>query len=286
MKLLNLIMMLLKEHLTSDTFNRTPEPSLEMNNTNNIDAFHQQGERDGALIPVYHFNALATSRLIPKGGTLLDLGSGTGQYLAYLATCRPDISIIGIELAPNMVAIGNKFLADKGLSNRVKLVLGDMTNFVETINERIDLISSVFSLHHLPSFEALDSCLAELKKLSQLHNSAIWIFDHARPRHKNTPLIFPEIFTPLADKAFKLDSTNSLFAAFSFQELTQTLNNAGFDNIHHDYSKLLNLYQIHWSESKTNSFYNDPGFLKDLPPLSKDAIKNYKSLKRTFSNQP
>lgn len=85
--------------------------------------------------PVYRVNALALSRLLPEGGTLLDLGSGSGRLLIDLAAARPDVRLEGRDLAPNMVAAGRRTLTEVNLHDRVKLVLGDMTRVEDPVGD-------------------------------------------------------------------------------------------------------------------------------------------------------
>jgi cyclopropane fatty-acyl-phospholipid synthase-like methyltransferase len=213
------------------------------------EAFHNQGSSTGALIPIYHFNALATSHLVRKGGTVVDLGSGSGQYLAYLAQRRPDIKIIGMELSHTMVRLGNRFLKEAGLDSRVSLQLGDMTNFRNSVPDSVDLISSVFALHHLPASEAVKRCLHDIADVRNRSACGIWLFDHVRPRHWRTLDEFPATFTPHASPAFNQDSRNSLEAAFSFEELSAFIEGA-IHGLSHDRARLLPLYQIHWSKPR------------------------------------
>lgn len=244
MDFLKLIAMLLRElNPAAPMLQRRPEPAQLMDDSNQVEAFHALGSTQ--LIPVYHFNALATSRLVPAGGTVIDLGSGSGQYLAYLAERRPDLRIIGIELAPTMAEVGQRFLQSRGLSSRVELRVGDMTNFADAIDASTSLVSSVFSLHHLPDFQDLAACLNQIREVRKQTGCGVWIFDHARPRHPKTPEVFPELFTPTAPATFNADSRNSLIAAYSFDELKTQLNMAGLGGGDHWLSRWMRLYQVH-----------------------------------------
>lgn len=243
MRTLKLATMLFREAIARGSMPRRPEPTALMDDASQVEAFHQQGHE--ALIPVYHFNALATSRLTPVGGTVLDLGSGSGQYLAYLAERRPDLRIIGLELAPAMVAAARRLLEQRGLANRVEIRPGDMTDFASQLAGPIATISSVFSLHHLPSRELLVACLSQIHAVSVRDGSSVWIFDHARPRDPRTLAVFPAVFTPSAPKAFNDDSSNSLAAAFTFAELRAALADAALAGGEHQLSRWMHLYQVH-----------------------------------------
>lgn len=176
---------------------------------------------------------------------MLDLGSGSARYLAYLAERRPDLKIIGIELAPDMAAMGRQHLKALGMADRVDLRLGDMTAIASLVKERISTISSVFSLHHLPSLVSVTTCVAQMSQLRQRDGSAIWIFDFARPHHLASASLFPTVFTPDALPIFNEDTRHSLTAAFTFDELRQGFVSASLQGGQHALSRWMRLYQIH-----------------------------------------
>jgi SAM-dependent methyltransferase len=277
MRTLKLAMMLLREAVSTNDMPRRPEPTALMDHAGQVEAFHQQGHE--ALIPVYHFNALATSRLTPFGGTVLDLGSGSGQYLAYLAERRPDLRIIGLELAPAMVAAGRGLLEQHGLVERVELRLGDMTDFALQFGSPIATISSVFSLHHLPTRELLTACLSQIQAVRARDGCSVWIFDHARPKNASTLAQFPEIFTPSAPRAFNEDSSNSLAAAFAFEELQRALRDASLEGGEHRLSRWMQLYQFHSYVGRDDA----PGVSAwKQASLSSRSLKDWKGLQFLF----
>ena len=123
---------------------RAPEP-MAMDDAGSVDAFDSAHRILQA--PIYRLNALALSRLLPEGGTLLDLGSGTGRLLMDLARARPDVLIHGRDLAPNMVRAGRRAIAAAGLDDRMTLDEGDMTR-LEDVPEHVDAVSCIWALHH------------------------------------------------------------------------------------------------------------------------------------------
>lgn len=279
--MLKLALMLVKEMISPPRVERRPEPAEEMDNVAQVEAFHAQGAT--ALIPIYHFNALAVSRMVPLGGRVVDLGTGSGQYLAYLAERRPDITIVGIDLAPTMVEVGNRFLVRRGLANRVRLEVGDMTAFANALKEPVDLVSSVFSLHHLPAAEDLEDCLREIRAVRERAGCGVWIFDHARPRHPDTPRVFPEIFTPNAPPGFNEDSRNSLIASHSFDELRRQLERAGLGPAQGRLSRWMRLYQAHWTEPLQVQSTYEP---RKGAALSPQAQRELAGLRRLFPDVP
>jgi len=152
----------LREGLSKPTLDREPEPTPDMSGAPNVEAFHAAGSEQGVLLGVYHFNARQIHRLAPKAGTVVDLGCGSGQCLGYVARRRPDLRIIGFDISERMVDVGNEMLRKEGLFDRVELRVGDMTAFRAQLPKHVDLITSIFSLHHLPTSGDLHACLLEV----------------------------------------------------------------------------------------------------------------------------
>lgn len=282
---LKLLELIFRETISTKGFERCPEPSVIMKDPQNVESFHAQGADRGALIPIYHFNALSISALLPYGGNLVDLGSGSGQFISYLARCRPDSRIIGLDLSEEMVKVGNRALKNSGLETNVSLYVGDMTNFSKQIPEKVDVISSIFAFHHLPSSEDLIRCSVEIKKVRERCGCGVWIFDHVRPRNRHTSEVFPEIFTPEASAEFRQDSRNSLLASFSYTELSKCIDYLAIGNFHHVCSRLMRLYQIHWLELQDGKKEKQHSLCKGTL-LKSQEYKKFRLLKTLFSKVP
>src|SRR5439155_10082851 len=115
-----ILRLILREMLTRERITRSPERAA-MDIEESVEAFHAEGESMGRLRPLYHFNALAMSHLLPPEARLIDLGCGSGQYLLYLAECRPDIQIIGLDVSERMIQLGNRSVERGGFTGRVTL---------------------------------------------------------------------------------------------------------------------------------------------------------------------
>ena len=276
----------LREALSKPRLERTPEPTPDMSDLESVQAFHAEGSDDGALLGVYHFNARAVHTLTPKGGVVVDLGCGSGQCLRYLALRRPDLRILGIDLSKEMVAAGNTMLREHSLADRVELRVGDMTAFSHQLPARVDLVTSIFSLHHLPARKDLYACLGEIARLRAKHGSAFWIFDHARPRRRDTAERFPQIFTPYASPSFNADSTNSLIASWSFEEMraavAETMGGAPWGCL----SRILRLYQVHWAEATARYGSIDTHLWHESATAAKSTLKDARALAGLFQNLP
>lgn len=250
MRPLRILRLMAREAALPRKLERTPEPTAAMASSDSVAGFDEQGSR--GLLPIYHFNALAISRLAPAGARVVDLGCGSARFLTYLARHRPDLDITGLDLAEDMVASGGRHLAAAGLDDKVRLLHGDMREFRRLIPRPADILSSIFSLHHLTSRDDLFACLREIAAAVNGETSRLWIFDHVRPRRRRTAEEVPEIFTPDASRAFRADSCNSLCASWSFAELAAALRETLGAGVCGARSRLLPLYQIHWAAPALN----------------------------------
>ncbi len=240
--------MVLREGLSPRIDARIPEPML-MEEPESVAQWHEAGAGTGVNIPVHDLCARATSRLLPEGGTVFDLGCGSGQYLAYLARRRPDVRIIGIDLSAGMLEAGRRAFEEEGLSGRVTLLRGDITAFSDLLPGQVDLISSVYSLHHLPSKELLARCLGEMAAARDRTGCALWVYDLARLKHPRTYSRFLSLLPDV--KPFLLrDALNSERAAWSVAELNEGLQGAGLGDLQRSVSRLLPAFQIAWARGR------------------------------------
>lgn len=205
---------------------RVPEP-MAMDGADAVTAF----DRVHPILqaPIYRVNALALSRLLPQNGNLLDLGSGSGRLLIELALARPDVHIAGRDLAPNMVAAAAAAIADAGVGDRVSVAQGDMTS-VTDVPERVDVVSCIWALHHLPDRDAALRCLREINRIREQHDAAVWIFDFARMRRPQTFRAVMDL-APAVDAQLYADGVASEAAAWTSGELEQMLREAGLADL-------------------------------------------------------
>ncbi len=274
----------LHEALSRRTLERRPEPTSDMSGRENVDAFHAQGAESGALLGVYHFNARQIHALVPERGIVVDLGCGSGQCLRYIAESRPDLRLLGFDLSEPMVEVGNAMLREAGLAERVTLRVGDMTTFASDVPRDVSLVTSIFSLHHLPTAELLEACLRQIDEVRERHGAGYWIFDHARPRSLVTASRFPHVFTPDASPAFNADSTNSLIASWSYDELLTRIDaNIGGTN-EHACARVLPLYQVHWMRGPRAPA--NPTMWRQSQSLPTQARRDADSLARLFGALP
>jgi SAM-dependent methyltransferase len=97
--------------------------------------------------------------LAPRGGLVLELGSGTGRVSHALA--QMGLRVVGLEIAPAMLAQAEakRLALPRATAAKVRYVAGDMTDFA--LAERFDaVICPFYALAHLEPGPAWDGALA------------------------------------------------------------------------------------------------------------------------------
>jgi ubiquinone/menaquinone biosynthesis C-methylase UbiE len=94
---------------------------------------------------VYRRLAADVSESTPDGATVLDIGTGPGVLLAELATRRPDLTLIGVDLSADMVAAAARNLAPFGTRGSVEQADVAELPFADG---SVDVVVSSLSLHH------------------------------------------------------------------------------------------------------------------------------------------
>jgi SAM-dependent methyltransferase len=200
-------------------------------------------------VGLHEFSARAISRLLPEGGTLLDLGCGSGRLLARLAKGRPDAQLIGLDLSEPMLDSARQTLEGEGLADRVALRRADMTTFDADLSERPHVVSCNFALHHLPDEAVATRCLEAIARVRSGSGCAVWIFDFARLRHPGTwPAVASMVSWP--GPVVHRDAIESERAAFSETELRRLLESSGLGDLAHARSRPLGEHQAHWAASR------------------------------------
>ena len=91
--------------------------------------------------------ALVSTLGITKGMKVLDLGCGDGTTA--LPEARLGADVLGVDIASNLVAAGNKRIKEEGLSN-CRIQEGDATNLQELEDGQFDLVVSIFGAMFAP----------------------------------------------------------------------------------------------------------------------------------------
>jgi S-adenosylmethionine-diacylgycerolhomoserine-N-methlytransferase len=66
---------------------------------------------------------------VPKDGSVLEIGCGTGRNLVKAARLYPGAQIFGIDISSEMLRSAGRSIADAGLHGRVRLAYADAASF-------------------------------------------------------------------------------------------------------------------------------------------------------------
>lgn len=114
-------------------------------------------------------------KMVPKVGTVSDLGCGEGLLANYLALSSLKRKITGYEIAPERLA-----LAKKGIKNAFFQV-GDI---VKIPYPKADAVVLFHVLHHLPSISAQEQVLKKAKTSLKKNGTLIIVDVHVKPTLK------------------------------------------------------------------------------------------------------
>ena len=196
---------------------RVTEPELVMDDPASAEAFMLAGREDGILAHTYLYHAIQASAVIAPGATVLDLGCGPANQLAFIARLNPDARFIGLDASDAMLDLGRETLARNAITN-TRLCAGDMTALRGFDDGSVDAVISTMSLHHLGSLEALSKTLCEARRVLK-PGGGIYLVDFGRLRRQASQAFFATENAARQPKLFTEDYYNSLRAAFSLDEL-------------------------------------------------------------------
>jgi S-adenosylmethionine-diacylgycerolhomoserine-N-methlytransferase len=110
---------------------------------------------------------------VPAGGTVLELGCGTGRNIILAARRYPDARFFGLDISTEMLETAQASLDRRALSDRVTLARGDATEFDAKALfgiENFDRIFVSYSLSMIPGWEkTVSAALAALSPNGSLH---------------------------------------------------------------------------------------------------------------------
>jgi ubiquinone/menaquinone biosynthesis C-methylase UbiE len=93
-------------------------------------------------------DALALLGAVPRA-EILDVGTGTARIPILMVQRRPDLSILGVDLAREMLRVGQANVAAAGLARQIRLELCDAKELA-LASDRFDMVTCNSTMHHLP----------------------------------------------------------------------------------------------------------------------------------------
>jgi tRNA (cmo5U34)-methyltransferase len=226
---------------------RVPEPMV-MDDAEAVAHFHAGGVSNPGMQAVYDFGARALDVLLPPGGRLLDLGVGSGRAISAVLRRRPDVQVVAVDLAPNMLATARELVAEQGLGGRVELVQADITALPEPLaTGSWDAVSCMWTLHQLPDFDTLGAALRQIAAIRRHCGAAVWISDFQRLRDPSACDAMLTCVDPSSPTILRRDAMASEAAAFTAAELTSELAAAGLGDLRSGQARPLPYLHAYWT---------------------------------------
>jgi S-adenosylmethionine-diacylgycerolhomoserine-N-methlytransferase len=94
---------------------------------------------------------------VPDGGTVLEVGCGTGRNLILVARRYPTAQLYGIDISEAMLETARKSIERAGLSGRITLKQADATNFDAAAlfgRAQFDRVFFSYTLSMIPDWKA------------------------------------------------------------------------------------------------------------------------------------
>jgi S-adenosylmethionine-diacylgycerolhomoserine-N-methlytransferase len=116
---------------------------------------------------------LVTQLAVPQGGTVLELGCGTGRNLAKALKAYPHVRFFGLDISAEMLDTAAAKFRKDGFGDRVRLARGDASGFSPQAlfdRQNFDRIFISYALSMIPEWQrTVRAALAVLKPGGTLH---------------------------------------------------------------------------------------------------------------------
>lgn len=197
-----------------------PEPLAEKK------SFFDQAQPDGTLGVDWRAAAHFALPLIPKGGTVVDLGGSAGQYAKFMALSRSDIKVIAIEPDAEKFHLAKGELKRTGLGNRITLINRPVPAALDQLTADKKEIAAVTSIYRTSSQDDKTNIadMEALKKLNKTSGASVLFLDLHRPRLQSTIKTMTSIYP--ADDAtdhFRKGFADGMKGAYRTSELSGML---------------------------------------------------------------
>ncbi|MEJ2724014.1 MAG: bifunctional demethylmenaquinone methyltransferase/2-methoxy-6-polyprenyl-1,4-benzoquinol methylase UbiE [Deltaproteobacteria bacterium] len=177
---------------------------------------------------------LAKSVECENGSLVLDMATGTAEVAIEICRRHPRSQVVGVDFSPSMLAIGLKKIREKGLENRIRLMVGDGRR-LPVRSASFDSVTMAFGIRNIKERAlVLGEARRVLKKGGQL-----LIMEFDRPE-RSLPgrlygIYFDYILGPVGNRLSRTDYAYSYLVRSirEFPSHTEFLNEiaeAGFDH--------------------------------------------------------
>lgn len=158
-------------------------------------------------------------------GTVIDLGSGSCNFVIALAEIFPNLNFVCYEASAAMINIAKENINSANLSDRIQLIHDDIINAKGTY----DVVLANRLLHHIDDtnqFWQLVSSLGAAVLVIDINRPPVSVIEHIREVDEYQEPIYKE------------DLISSMQAAYSLEEVTEQLKNYNYKIVADNYYRL------------------------------------------------
>lgn len=200
-------------------FERIPEPAL-MEDAAQCEFYNQEFLDDPTCLPLF---VLKYDQFISiEKGTIVDLGSGSCNFVIELCKKYPKLNVVCYEASKEMVKIANRNILENRLQDQIKIIEDDFFN----ATGRYDAVLASRVLHHVNDTDRFWKLVNDLSE-------KVLICDLERPDNIEDIL-----------ESFPTDLKNSFKAAYTEDEVRDQIMNYSYDIIKEIYSEAISMFNV------------------------------------------
>jgi len=162
----------------------------------------------------------------PFIGQAIDLGCGPADIPIRFVSAYPNCRLDAIDGAQAMLNLASAAIEDKQLGKQISLHCKYLPA-LDLASGHYDAVLSNSLLHHLNNPADLWLSIAHCAR----PGASILVMDLLRPQDEISVDELVALYADDAPEVLRMDFRNSLFAAYSLQEITQQLANAGLGHL-------------------------------------------------------
>ncbi len=152
-------------------------------------------------------------------GRMLDLACGPADVTVRFARAYPQVTIVGLEGSPAMLALGVQRVAREGLDGRIRFAHRVLPDLDLADLGRFDAVVSTNALHHFHD----PAALWESARTAAAPGARVFIQDLMRPESPAAARELVDHYAPGEPDVLRRDFFHSLCAAFTPEEVREQL---------------------------------------------------------------
>lgn len=213
--------LIMRQNLAKQTLERTPEPEAITDQEAHVAAYDQVMETKLAIPYSLGLEVIYRTRKPALRGKALDLACGPGHMSLYLAKQLELDSIEGIDLSGGMVETANMNAKRQGV-RQANFAVGDVTDLSRYADGAFDLCTFCDAAHHMPDLGTVARVLEEMDRVTK-PDGLVLAMDLVRLKTKEITNDYVKAvakdYAPRGLEAFRADFQNSMYAAWTVEEL-------------------------------------------------------------------